>query len=135
MTFTDASVVVCEDIRVEGNGKHMLIGVYATDMIVAQFPSVVQLAFWIRAFPPPPPGEHTFKAIVKIPGGGEGTIDGSALVAKNVPGDVPVVLTLPAVPLQLHEPGRLEILLAFDGGEPELVGGLPIRPAGMETKF
>lgn len=127
MTLRNTTVVVCEDIRIEGNGKHILIGVYPTDMIVGQFPASLRLAFWIRIYPPPPPGDHAFRAIIRVPGGGEGAIDGSVAVAGNIPDKVPVVLALTAVPVELSETGEMEVLVGFDGKAPDVVGSMPIR--------
>jgi hypothetical protein len=42
-----ASVIVCDDIRREDNGKALLIGAYAGDILVPQFPAAVQLSFYV----------------------------------------------------------------------------------------
>lgn len=41
------SVIVCDDIRREDNGKALLIGVYAGDILVPRFPAAMQLSFYI----------------------------------------------------------------------------------------
>lgn len=41
-------VLVCDDIRQEGNGKHLLIGVYSSAIIVPDFPARITLAFFLR---------------------------------------------------------------------------------------
>jgi uncharacterized protein DUF6941 len=43
------SVVVCDDIRTEKSGKHILIGVY-NDIGVLKFPTQLVLAFWVQFF-------------------------------------------------------------------------------------
>jgi hypothetical protein len=41
-------VVVCDDIRREFNGKEILIGVYGSDIVVSNFPSPLNLSFWVQ---------------------------------------------------------------------------------------
>lgn len=45
------AVVVCDDIRKEVTGKDILIGVYAGDIIVPEFPAVITATFWIEMTP------------------------------------------------------------------------------------
>lgn len=45
------AVVTCDDIRLEANGKHILVGVYQGKMRVPQLPFVTGLSWWILATP------------------------------------------------------------------------------------
>lgn len=45
--FRVRNVIVCDDIRMESNGKQLLIGVYTIDILVASFPARMRLSFWI----------------------------------------------------------------------------------------
>lgn len=45
------SVVFCEHIRAELGGKHSLLGAYAPELNVAQFPTNVPMALWISGSP------------------------------------------------------------------------------------
>jgi hypothetical protein len=42
------SVVVCDLVRREDNGKEILIGVYPAGVLVPQFPAQVVLTYWIH---------------------------------------------------------------------------------------
>lgn len=59
----------CDDVRVEANGKHILIGVYAADMLMPAFP--LQLpAFHVIIRYSERPGEstHPVKFVITMPG-------------------------------------------------------------------
>ena len=43
-----ASVVLCDDIRVEDTRKHLLIGVYLNDVVVAQFDAALVFRLWVQ---------------------------------------------------------------------------------------
>jgi len=40
-------VIICDDIRVENNGKDIFIGVYSGDIVLSNMPTALNLAFWI----------------------------------------------------------------------------------------
>lgn len=40
--------IVCDDVRVEDNGKLILIGVYSDEILFPKFPMAISLAFWIE---------------------------------------------------------------------------------------
>jgi hypothetical protein len=42
------TTVICEDIRREDNGKPILIGVYPTDMIIANLPATIVLCIYMN---------------------------------------------------------------------------------------
>jgi hypothetical protein len=46
--ITVKTVVVCDQVRREDNGKEMLIGVYSAGILVAQLPAPLMLSFWIQ---------------------------------------------------------------------------------------
>jgi hypothetical protein len=50
LPFRVASVVVCDDIRVEQNNKFILIGVYTGNIVVGGFPAEIGLCWWIQFF-------------------------------------------------------------------------------------
>ena len=47
------NVIVCEDIRQEVHGKWSLMGVFSGDIVVPDFPSHVQAAFYLEYVPDP----------------------------------------------------------------------------------
>ena len=48
LTITCSNVVICDDVRREDNGKAILIGVYTGDIIISDFPYVVDLKCWFE---------------------------------------------------------------------------------------
>lgn len=49
MTWRPSSIIVCDDIRVEMDGKQILVGVYAGDIIFPSFPARMnQLLFRVE---------------------------------------------------------------------------------------
>lgn len=42
------TVVVCDEVRREDNGKEILIGVYSAGVLVPQFPVPLNLTFWVQ---------------------------------------------------------------------------------------
>ena len=42
------TVVICDDIRREDNGKVILIGVYNNVIILERYPAVIQPKFWLQ---------------------------------------------------------------------------------------
>jgi len=44
------SALICEDIRFEINGKHILVGVYSSDIGVSQFPTRMSLCSWVQFY-------------------------------------------------------------------------------------
>jgi hypothetical protein len=53
MIGTDVhSVIICDDVRREQNGKDILIGVYSGDILVQNFPFILPLSMWMEYAPP-----------------------------------------------------------------------------------
>jgi len=46
------AVVICDDVRREMNGKDLLIGVYAGDIVTPIIPFQLVLSFWLEWHPP-----------------------------------------------------------------------------------
>lgn len=46
--ITVKSVVVCDDVRREDNGKEILLGVYSGGVLVQSFPIALGLSFWVH---------------------------------------------------------------------------------------
>lgn len=49
--FDISSVVLCDEVRQENNGKHILIGVYIHAVLVEDFPANLLLSVWIELKP------------------------------------------------------------------------------------
>ena len=46
-----ANVIICDGVRKEEGGKHLIIGVYPDDILVADFPATVALCAWVQFLP------------------------------------------------------------------------------------
>ena len=40
--------LVCDDVRVEKNGKHIIIGVYTGNIVPSRLPATLPLTFWFQ---------------------------------------------------------------------------------------
>lgn len=123
------TTIFCDDIRQEANGKHILIGVYGSDLVPSAFPITFPLAVWLK-ISDAPRGPHKFKLSLQSPGGSESGVEGDM----NIPPEAPangVVLGFGGFPVQLNGPGTIVALLSIDNAEPEEVGTLQVLPASI----
>ena len=73
------AVVFCEHIRAEIGGKHALLGAYAPELNVAEFPSKMPMAIWISGTPTGlGPFESEFRALAP---------DGTKLIGGKINGE------------------------------------------------
>lgn len=57
------NITVCDQVRVENNGKFLLIGVYTNTILLSQFPSPFYLNIWLLVEAAKPgTGEFAFRA-------------------------------------------------------------------------
>ena len=45
------NVIICDDVRREHTGKHIIIGVYPDNILVPEFPATVMLCIWAQFLP------------------------------------------------------------------------------------
>lgn len=43
-----STALICEDVRVERSGKHIIIGVFAANIVVAQLPAFFPFMIWLQ---------------------------------------------------------------------------------------
>ena len=108
------SVVLCDDIRKEMNGKDILIGVYSGIIQVSSYPMVLNGAVWVE-IEPECVGEMAVKLKIETPSG-------------NLPIDFDAkwqidqldtsVLALGGLPLSLERDG--EVVISAQFGEEEM---------------
>jgi hypothetical protein len=48
---TISAVLFCDDARKEITGKDIIIGVYPSDMVAAEFPAFIRISVWFRFLP------------------------------------------------------------------------------------
>ena len=44
------NVIICDQVRKEDNGKHLLLGVYPADVLVSDFPTTIALVLWMQLY-------------------------------------------------------------------------------------
>ena len=42
------NAIICDQVRKEDTGKHLLLGVYPTDILVSDFPATIILVLWMQ---------------------------------------------------------------------------------------
>ncbi len=125
MNWVKAEVLFCDDIRIEQSGKHILIGVYPSDLVVPQIPFVLPVALWIRV--------HEMDAVINDAMIEIGYKDEVPFLKADVnfsnrSVDVPVVFPLPQIPVSITKPGILQVKL---GARPDAmfeIGTLKVVP-------
>jgi hypothetical protein len=131
--------IFCDDIRVEGNGKQLFIGVYTVDMLMPQFPAQMP-SFHILIRYNERPNESTLpvKFVITMPGQEEpiftNEISREQLTATIMPtsteelDDPMVTLNIVAVfhGLVFAGPGRMKVR-AYRGDDEIRLGTLGVR--------
>lgn len=105
------SALLCEGFRLEANNKLLIFGVYGGDVVVAEFPSLVQLAMYVEV-KGIPKGEHLFELKLSAPGGELGV----ELNRQEFP-DGEAAIPMPALPMNFVEEGSLIGSYRLDEGE------------------
>ncbi len=44
------NAIICDQVRKEDSGKHLLLGVYPIDILVPDFPSTIALVLWMQLY-------------------------------------------------------------------------------------
>lgn len=109
------SVIVCDDVRQEDNGKSLLIGVYVGDIVLPRLPSALRLAFYFVGIGREPSGPMEFKIKHSLKNGEHHTVKAQAVIEGAEAGrNGTVVFT--GVPFNFDELTELEISVK-DGDE------------------
>lgn len=106
------NAIICEDVRVENNGKHILIGVFTTDLVTFGDAPTVVLALWFQAeaFVP---GEAELSIRATLSGETVFSAGAEAILPDNVSR---VSFTMPGLPIIVKQSGDLKFELR-GGGE------------------
>jgi hypothetical protein len=48
LSFSASPVIICDDLRIENNGKPILIGVYSGEIVIPTFPVTLILNFYVQ---------------------------------------------------------------------------------------
>ncbi|MDP9872332.1 hypothetical protein [Agrobacterium tumefaciens] len=127
MTNWDARAIFCDDIRIEFNGKAILIGIYQGALGTLAFPmsSLVSTYVDIRGLDV---GEH--KAKIRAEYVSEaGSIDIASLESALHVQDssLPTIIQGNGMNLAVEEPGILKLWLGIDEQEPRVVDTLRVN--------
>ena len=44
------NAIVCDEVRKEDNGKHIILGVYPIDVLVTDIPTIISLVLWMQLY-------------------------------------------------------------------------------------
>jgi Family of unknown function (DUF6941) len=130
LPFRVAAVVMCDDIRIEQNNKHILIGVYNGAIVVASFPAELQVCWWIQIF-----SDATGKIDLDL----QLIKDEQAVLVRMEIGFETqdrnwAAMTLPKVPLQFRGPGHAKLQMKIkDGAEWTTVQEFAIKQGGVSV--
>lgn len=123
--FDVETVVVCDFIRHEGNGKDILIGVYGSGIRVAALPTNIALSFWIE-LKPHQTGDIPFK--LRVIGSGNTVILSMPVAPIHVPDERNVNMEVPPLLMTFQSAGKVEVQVAGDDDD-----WLTIKTLGIEV--
>lgn len=117
-------ILFCDDIRQEVSGKHILIGVFGTDVVPSRLPGNLPIAFYLRVFGLTK-GDHEFKFTIQSETKDwKGEIEGKTTVLLD---SVASIFPFGPMPVHIRQPGKLTATFSVDGGEPAEVGSIVVR--------
>ena len=100
MAITAKYIVLCDEIRVENNGKLMLLGVYTPDMSVPQLPFVIPSLTFFIALESDRPGNVQVRFAIQLLDSGRSIAEGMGAVGFPKPGLGIMPVQLRNLPLQ-----------------------------------
>lgn len=118
-----ADTVFCDDIRTENNGKHILIGVYGSDLVPGAMPSAFPIALWIRV-EGVPLGKAAFRLEIEMPGGNNNVVLQGEGERRD--SDRPVIMVFNQIPCTLERYGNIICRLSVADSEPIEIGRLAV---------
>lgn len=108
--FYVLNAILCEDVRLEPTGKHMLIGVFSGNIVVAKMPAKIAIAFYIEA-QVLELGEHILYIRMRSPGGSEVKMEARMT---NTERGKSIALGVPRGELQIPEEGEIEVCVSHN---------------------
>lgn len=119
------SVLFCDEVRREDNGKHILIGVYQASILVTRFPATLALAMHV-SFEAQQLGDISLELELRGPLGASGIEFGININEETI---FPRLagFTLPRLPVEVPEPTDLTVALKQPGQDWEIIGAISVR--------
>lgn len=112
MKINVRSALLCDDVRVEANGKHILIGVYAGDILVTGLPATLSLIVWLEIAPGRNADQLAFEYKVTLPGRAK---ERRGNINMMLDGEEHAFLIMRLSPFELTQEGRLTLALRAPG--------------------
>lgn len=115
--------VVCEDIRMESNGKFLIIGVYASEILVNQFPANLNIAFWL---PVETLAVGKLKMQFRVAGVNEAIL-GTANAEADMAAVGRAAFPIPPMTIQIQSPSNIELQVKQGDFDWEVVVSVPVK--------
>lgn len=107
--------VVCDDIRVENNGKYIIIGIYSSAFVPSRLPLATQIKFGVWAqIEGPGHFECEFEVILEPDGS---PVAGIEMQFDTLDDETEVFLPLPTFPVNIGSPGHIVLRERRSGQE------------------
>lgn len=119
----DISLLLCEDIRREDNGKYILIGIFNEGINAYKLPLSTALSTFI-SIRNCSAGEHKLQIMVSLPNQEKTTSQPTTIFVEE--GNSNATGIIHSVPIVTDQEGTLEIYAWLDDDEPVLVLGIPV---------
>lgn len=103
------NVLICDEVRQERNGKFILLGVFAGDILVSTIPASVPLSFYIE-LNVPSPGHHALSLRFSGPGEHSATLKVNLEAAEAGPGGI----NGPRMEVAMTQEGELRVDASTD---------------------
>jgi hypothetical protein len=124
-------VIFCDDVRIENNGKQILIGTYLGNATVNSFPQTLAMMAWVH-FIQPDVGQIPFRFLWKFMPSGTLAAEISSTAQISTPSDFSLFVMGP-VPILFQNPTLLTLEFAQHDGKPKEVGRIKIEQADLVT--
>jgi hypothetical protein len=119
------AVIACDDIRREHNGKEILIGVYAGEIVVPEPDAAIEATFWVH-FRCDRLGGVELEFKVTDPEGAQVSHGRGAFELERI--DIAGAFATPKFHLRARKDGRIKLFLKTPGdAEYTLAGETPVR--------
>ena len=112
MTLRVAAALVCDDVRIEDTGKHILIGVYTGGVRLKEAPVQLRMAFWILFEHDAETAEFETEFRLEVPETKPSPVLHASIFPQSQISSA-VIFNVPGVPL--GEPGELRLMFRETG--------------------
>jgi hypothetical protein len=110
------NAIICDHVRIEDNGKHILIGVYVGSVVFPGFPSMLAPTLWLQLITDAPNQDLELEFKLDGPTGLTSSKIGTAKINVRSGEDRGALVILNAGIVQYHAPGKLVFHVRPKGG-------------------